>query len=110
MLEFFSLTMKGMRPMSAKHKLVDPAETAGYARPMFILACENDVAVDPRRLRERVESSYPHAQFEVLPGSKHSPALDDATRRMLADKVSGFLTASERESLEPSTGERRSAS
>jgi pimeloyl-ACP methyl ester carboxylesterase len=92
MVELFRLTMTGMKPMSAKHKLVDPAETSGFSRPLHILGCEHDIAVDPRVLQSRAGAAYPHAQVEILPGSKHSPPLDDVTLRMLADKVSVFLS------------------
>jgi pimeloyl-ACP methyl ester carboxylesterase len=93
MVDFFRLTMTKMKPMSAKHKLVDPSETKSFTSPLYILGCEHDIAVDPARLRARAAAAYPSAQIEILPGSKHVPPLDDATMRMLADKVSGFLSA-----------------
>lgn len=93
MLDFFRITMTGMKPVSAKHKLVDPAETARFTRPLYILGCENDVTVDPTLLKVRAAAAYPHAQVEILPGAKHTPPLDDATLRDLANKVHGFLSA-----------------
>lgn len=93
MVEFFRLTMTGMKPVSGKHKLVDPNETRGFSRPLYILGCEHDFAVDPRVLPQRAAAAYPGAQVEILPGSKHTPPLDDTTLRKLADKVSGFLSA-----------------
>lgn len=92
MANLFRLTMTGMKPMSAKHKLVVPEETAGFSRPLHILGCEHDIAVDPQALQERVSEVYTHAQLEVLPGSKHSPPLDDETLQMLAHKVRNFLS------------------
>jgi len=92
-VELFRLTMTGMKPMSAKHKLVDPAETKHFSRPLHILGCEHDIAVDPGALKQRAAAAYPNAQVEILSGSKHVPPLDDATLRSLADKVVGFLSA-----------------
>lgn len=93
MLDFFRITMTGMKPVSAKHKLIAPAETARFTRPLYILGCENDVTVDPTLLKVRAAAAYPHAQVEILPGAKHTPPLDDATLRDLANKVHSFLSA-----------------
>ncbi len=93
MVEFFRLTMTGMKPVSGKHKLVAPDETRGFDRPLYVLGCEKDFAVDARILPERVKAAYPGARVEILPGAKHTPPLDDATSRNLADKVATFLSA-----------------
>jgi len=93
MVDFFRLTMTGMKPVSGKHKLVEPNETRDFSRPLYVLGCEHDFAVDPRLLPQRVAAAYPGAQVEILPGAKHTPPLDDKTLKDLADRVSSFLSA-----------------
>jgi pimeloyl-ACP methyl ester carboxylesterase len=88
---FFKLTLTGMNLDARQMKLSSLDDTRGFTNPVHVIAAEHDVVFDCRKLEAQVSTLYPHASFEVLKDSKHSPSFKPDNLKMLNDKVIEFL-------------------
>ena len=89
--EFFRLTLTGMRMDTRQMKLLTKNECGSFDRPVHIIASEHDVVFNCKALKARVTELYPHATFDILEGSKHSPSIEPEKIESLNAKVIGFL-------------------
>jgi pimeloyl-ACP methyl ester carboxylesterase len=92
--EFFRMTLTGMKVDTRQMKLSSVEECNSFDRPVYVIASEHDVVFNCNALRARVKHLYPHAIFEVLKGSRHSPSIKPENLANLNAKVIKFLDAS----------------
>lgn len=68
------------------------AETfAHFERPTLVIGASDDLSFPGPALLARVTTLIPHAETELLEGSRHAPPTDDTFRHWLADRVTRFL-------------------
>lgn len=68
------------------------AETLrGFTRPTLVFGADGDLTFPGEALAARVKALIPHAEIEMIEGSRHSPPTDDAFRARMADRVTRFL-------------------
>ena len=89
--EFFRLALTGMNIDTRPMKTSSLAECEAFEAPMLVIGAEEDVIFDPVQLGARVSELYPHAKYEVLAGSKHSPSLREPELLALNARVIAFL-------------------
>lgn len=89
--EFFRLTLTGMRIDTRQMKLSSPEDCSSFIRPIYVIGSECDVVFNCKALQARVGELYPHARFDVLQDSKHSPSIEEENLRSLNDRVIRFL-------------------
>ncbi len=71
--------------------LFEPAALAGFKRPTLVFAAEKDLSFPGAAMIERISALIPHAETELLEGSRHAPPTDAAFRRRMADRIARFL-------------------
>ncbi len=89
--DFFRLTLTGIRMDARPMKLSSKDDTSGFDKPIYIIAAEDDIIFDCKALKTKVESLYPHARFDLLAGSKHSPSITTESIDNLNVKIIEFL-------------------
>jgi 2-hydroxy-6-oxonona-2,4-dienedioate hydrolase len=75
--------------------LATPEALAGFQRPTLVIAAADDITAPGAAVLERARQLIPHAALELLPGCKHIPPTDDASRAKLCGLVARFLLAEE---------------
>ncbi len=73
--------------------LAKPEPLAAFERPTLVFGASDDGSFPGITLLARVKELLPHAETELLEGSKHAPPTDDAFRRRMADRISRFALA-----------------
>lgn len=89
--EFFRLTLTGMRIDTRQMKLSSPEQCRSFDRPVYVIGSERDVVFNCKALQARVGELYPHARFDILQGSKHSPSIKEENLASLNGKIIRFL-------------------
>lgn len=73
--------------------LFRPGAFATFDRPTLVFAADNDLSFPGSHLIERIRTLLPHAETELLENCRHSPPTDDAFRRRMAERITGFFAA-----------------
>ncbi|MGK4003915.1 alpha/beta fold hydrolase [Sorangium sp. So ce1036] len=73
--------------------LATPGPLARFTRPTLVFGASDDLSFPGQALLARVRALIPHAETELLEGSRHAPPTDDAFRRRLGDRITRFLLA-----------------
>ncbi len=89
--EYFGHAMTHYKLDITVPPLGKPEALARFDRPTLILVADGDIYFAGPKLLERAKTLFPHSTIEVLAGSKHVPATDDASRAKLCARVSDFL-------------------
>lgn len=72
--------------------LAKPGELDAVRCPTLVFGAEHDAQFPGARLLVRAKELVPHAEVELLEGSRHCPPLTDEFRRWLATRVETFLS------------------
>jgi pimeloyl-ACP methyl ester carboxylesterase len=73
--------------------LADAAALAAFKRPTLVFGASEDLSFPGGPLVARAKELWPHAETELLEGSRHAPPTDDASKARLANRISRFLGA-----------------
>ncbi|HVJ92623.1 MAG TPA: alpha/beta fold hydrolase [Labilithrix sp.] len=74
-----------------KPPLFSPESFAEFKRPTLVFGAEQDVSFPGRPLLSRINVLIPHAETELLEGSRHAPPTNDAFRRRMAERITRFV-------------------
>jgi len=89
--------------------LARPEQLADLRCQTLVIGAEQDVHFPGRRLIDRVRKLIPHAEGELLPGSRHCPPFDSAFQDRMAERIERFLgegtAGAGREAGSPGVGE-----
>jgi len=85
--------MKHMKVDLRVPPLFSEADLAGFTKPVLVIAAEHDLSFPGVQLLQRAAVLFPHAEKELLAGSRHSPPTTDEGRRGVAAHITRFLKA-----------------
>jgi pimeloyl-ACP methyl ester carboxylesterase len=71
--------------------LVQPGELVQVTCPTLIFGAEYDASFPGRALIARVKELLPHAQVELIEGSRHCPPFTDKFRERMSKRIETFL-------------------
>ncbi|NUO53468.1 MAG: alpha/beta hydrolase [Polyangiaceae bacterium] len=71
--------------------LAKPEQVSNIKCPVLVFGAEHDVSFPGARLIARVNELLPHAEVELLEGSKHCPPTTDSFRTKMAKRIEAFL-------------------
>jgi pimeloyl-ACP methyl ester carboxylesterase len=74
--------------------LFDAGAFAGLRCPVLAFGAEKDASFPGRPLLRRIRELIPHAEVELLEGSRHCPPLTDPFREQMARRIEPFLGTS----------------
>lgn len=89
--EYLGHALKHYRLDFTMPPLGTPEALAAFRRPTLVIAASDDVTGPGRALLQRAAQLFPHATLELLPGCKHVPPTDNASRARLCARVGDFL-------------------
>jgi pimeloyl-ACP methyl ester carboxylesterase len=90
--EWFGDALRSYRFDIRVPPLAKAGELDGIRCPTLVFGAEHDAQFPGARLLVRAKELVPHAEVELLEGSRHCPPLTDAFRRWLASRVEAFLS------------------
>jgi pimeloyl-ACP methyl ester carboxylesterase len=79
--------------------LTQPEQLEDFDRPTLVVAAEDDLSFPGEKLLKRMDDLIPHAETELIEGSRHMPPTTEEFRRWMANRIDQFLAATETENV-----------
>ncbi len=71
--------------------LAQSKDIAPWKGPIFAVGASDDLSFPGDLLLSRIRELFPHAETELLEGSKHAPPFEDSFRERLSERIERFL-------------------
>lgn len=90
--EYFEVYFRDVRADMRPMKRAQPEEMAGFTAPKLVLAAEEDIFFPASAMGKRCRAVFSGpVDFRILPGSKHSPSMEEGRLTELSGMIDGFL-------------------